>query len=51
VSSSQGKKKARVESNAQGISHTQEKLAIVMPKILVGVKENDDMVGGVGTKK
>jgi hypothetical protein len=51
VSSPQGKKKAQVESSAQGISQTQSEFEIVIPKIPKGVKANDEMVGGVHTIK
>jgi len=51
VSSPQGKKKTLSERSMQGISCTQTKLEIVMPKIPEGVKEENEMVGGVETIK
>jgi hypothetical protein len=50
-SSPQGKKKVQAKSSPQGISCTQMKLAIVIPKIPKGLKAVDEMVGGVHTMK
>jgi hypothetical protein len=44
-----GRRNPELKVSVQGIPCPQEELMIVMPKIPEGVKEDDEMVGGVNT--